>query len=169
MNKQRNSYRIAVLGMLIALQVVFTRVFAIQTDLLRISFDFLPATLIGALFDPFWSGTAQVIADLIGMLVLSNGQPYFWGFTFNALIVGIIYGFFYYQKQISLQRIIIATIVYTLLLSFILTPMWLKIMYHVPYWSLFWVRLGKSCILMPIQIITTYLMFKTLPIQKFNQ
>lgn len=50
---------IALMGVLIAVVVVFSRFFAYETTFLKISFTFIPESLIGMIFGPFGLESAR--------------------------------------------------------------------------------------------------------------
>jgi ECF transporter S component (folate family) len=78
------------------------------------------------------------------------------------MLLGVLYGIFYYKKEITWKRVALATTVITLLESLIFTPIWLTLMYKVPFWGLMPIRFGKALILIPIQIIVVHFVLKRL-------
>lgn len=167
-NKRKIDARfIALMGLLIALMVVMTRFIAFETQFLRISFTFIPASIMGMIFGPFWSGVGSALADIAGMALFPKAG-YFVGFTINAFIEGAIYGFFFYKKPLTWKRVTMAAVAVTLLINFFLTPLWLAVMYNVPFfsWTLWSVRIIKNLIWLPVQIITTYYVGNRIPMQR---
>ncbi|MEY8445869.1 folate family ECF transporter S component [Enterococcus ratti] len=168
MNKNRLDARmIATMGLLIALMVALSRLVAIETPFIKVSVTFIPQMVMGILFGPLWSGLGGVLADLVGMALFSK-TAFFIGFTLNAFIEGAIYGFFFYRKEITWKKSLLATLSVTLLINLILTPLWLAMMYHVPLFS--WVvwapRLLKTVIWIPIQTIAMYYVGRSIPYKK---
>lgn len=160
--KKLNVRVIALMGLMIALQVVFTRFLSVETTFLRIGIDFIPATIMGALFGPFLAAIGGGLADVLGMMIFPKGA-FFLGFTFNACLIGMLYGLFYYKKELTWKRVIFSTIVITLLSSLLLTPFWLHLMYKVPFWGLMPVRLLKALVMIPLQAVLTFLILGRLP------
>ncbi|MBS7578123.1 MULTISPECIES: folate family ECF transporter S component [unclassified Enterococcus] len=150
-----NVRTITLLAVLVALGIILKRVLGIDTQFMRIDGAFITHTAIGALFGPITSATAFGISDIIGFMLKPTG-PYFPGFTLSAAITGVLYSLFYYRKELTLKRIIMANITITLLDTLFLTPIWLTIMYQVPFWSLMPARLIKVLIAIPIQVIIVY-------------
>jgi ECF transporter S component (folate family) len=167
-NKKMNALAITLLSLLIALMVIFTRFISFETQFLRVSLTFVPESLMGLLFGPFWTGIGSAVADVIGMLLFGKG-PYFPGFTFNAFLSGMIYGYFYYRKTLTWKRIITATFLVTVLVQLFLTPLWLGLMYGVDLMQpLWWLpRIVKNLVFFPIQVITTYYLNQKLPYKQF--
>lgn len=143
------------MAVLIALDIVLTGPLAISTQFLRVSFSFVTHSIIGVLFGPIGAGASMFVADVVRANIFPAG-PFFIGFSLSAIVVGVMYGLFYYKKEITWQRVTFATIVITLTDSLFLTPIWLSIMYDVPFWSLMPVRFGKALIMIPIQIMISH-------------
>ncbi|MDR1568034.1 MAG: folate family ECF transporter S component [Streptococcaceae bacterium] len=148
---------IALLAMVIALNFVFARVLSIDTQFLKINGSFLTHTLLGVLFSPAVNAVTFGLMDVVGFMLKPTG-PFFPGFTLTAIIVGALYGFFYYRKEITLKRVILANLVITLLDSLLFTPINLMILYQVPFWALIPARLLKVSIMIPIQVAFIYIL-----------
>ncbi|MCM6881781.1 MAG: folate family ECF transporter S component [Enterococcus italicus] len=166
--KQKITTRmIATMGLLVALQVVLSQVLGIETQYLRLSFSFVPTIIMGMLFGPLWAGIGCVLADFLGMALFPKAA-FFFGFTINAFIGGLIYGYFFYKKEISWKNAIGCALATTIVISLILTPIWLSMMYNQPLFS--WViwapRLIKTVIMLPIQAILNYMVGRMVPLQK---
>ncbi len=158
MGKRSNAQFIATMGLLIALMIVLSQVFGFETQLLKITFDFIPQVVMASLFGPLWTGIGSVIADLIGSTVLGKGA-FFIGFTLNSFITGILYGYFFYKKPISWKNAFLCVLLNTLIISLFLTPLWLSIMYKIPFTDgrLWMIRIVKASIMLPLQ--TTMIVF----------
>ncbi|MHC5373516.1 folate family ECF transporter S component [Enterococcus sp. LJL120] len=165
--KKLTTYSIAIMGLLIALTIVMTRLFSVETTFLRVSLGFVPQVMMGILFGPLWSGIGGVLADFIGITLLGKA-PFFIGFTISAFVEGSIYGWFLYKKNITWQRTIICVLVVFLVSRLFLTPLWLGLMYHVPFfsWVIWGQRLLSAAISFPIQVAITYLVAKSVPYKR---
>lgn len=158
---------IATMGLLIALMVTLSRVIAVETTFFKLSVTFIPEVIMGLLFGPFWTGIGMVLADFIGMALFAK-SAFFIGFTFNAFISGVIYGWFFYRKEITWKNSFLSALVVTVLISLCLTPLWLAIMYKVPLfsWVIWGPRLVKAVIWIPFQTIITYVIGRSVPYKK---
>ncbi|MGM9902850.1 membrane protein [Enterococcus sp. 10A9_DIV0425] len=168
MKKNRLDARmIAIMGLLIALMVTLSRLVAFETPFLKVSMTFVPQVIMGILFGPFWTGIGSVLADIVGMALFPKSL-FFIGFTLNAFIEGAIYGFFFYRKEVTWKNSILATLSVTVIISLILTPLWLALMYQVPLLNLaFWLpRLIKAVVWLPIQSATIYVVGRTIPYKR---
>ena len=163
MNKNKKMIRkIAVLSLMIAIIVVFSHFIAIETQVMKFSFTFIPEAITGALFGPLWSAVANVLADFIGMW-LAPKASFFFGFTLNALITGAIYGYFCAKDPRRWQNMAKAVIANSIIVHLILTPLWLQMMYHLPFLAQLGPRLIKEVIMIPLQIVILSVIMKRLP------
>ncbi|MGC3657833.1 folate family ECF transporter S component, partial [Enterococcus faecalis] len=78
------------------------------------------------------------------------------------------YGYFYYKKEKSWQRVMLARLLVTVLINIILTPLWLSLMYGVKLANFAWwvPRLIKTVIFFPIQVIATYYLGNIIPFKR---
>ncbi len=166
MKQKMDAHKLALMGLLIAMVIVLTRIFVFDTTFLRISFQFVPEMMMGMLFGPFWSGVGAGLADVIGMGFFAKA-PYFPGFTLNAVIGGLLYGWFFYRKEVTVKRAFLVTLINTLLITLILTPLWLHMMYQVPLnWAFWSIRLAKAAVMLPVQTMLLYYVGRAIPYKR---
>lgn len=147
------------LALFISLEIVLTRFFSIQTPIIRIGFGFLPLVLSAVMFGPIYSGVAAMLADILGMLLFPQGT-YFPGFTFSALLSGIIYGVILYNKPVSIIRTAFAVILVALFIDLGLNTLWLYIITGKAGLALLFPRAIKSMIMFPIQVASINVVLK---------
>ena len=95
MSQKITTQQITTMSLLIALIVVLSNIFSLETQFLKITLEFIPKVIMGIIFGPFWTGIGSVIADIIGNTMFAKA-PFFIGFTLNKLLEGLIYGYFFY-------------------------------------------------------------------------
>ncbi len=145
-------------GMLVTLNAVIS-FFRIQvSNILEISFASIMIGACGYLYGPVLTGIAGVVADIVKFIVRPTGA-FFPGFTLNEFLVGFLYGCFFYKKEITLKRTILARISVVIIINLILTPIWLNIMYGTPLFAL--PRIIKNILLLPIDIALLYTVLVT--------
>lgn len=88
-----DAHIIATMGLLIGLMVVLSQVLGFETQLLKITFDFVPEVVMASLFGPWWTAIGASIADIIRN-TLFRESSFFIGFTLNSFIAGLLYGYF---------------------------------------------------------------------------
>lgn len=146
MEHMKNVRSLTVAALLVALAVTLKFLKIVITPTLEFSFAFLANASAGFLFGPFVSGTVGALADVLGYLVRATG-PFFPGFTLNAIINGVVYGLILYKKPLSMKRVVIARVINTVLISFLLNPLWLSMMYGKAFHLLVKTRFIKAAIL----------------------
>ncbi|KAF1303546.1 folate ECF transporter [Enterococcus sp. JM9B] len=167
MKRKIDARMIVIMALLIAMMVVLSQVLGISTPLVKITFTFVPEMIMAILFGPFWTAIGAVLADLIGMALFPTGV-FFIGFTINALVGGLVYGFYFYKKEITWVRAFLCVLTNTILISLILTPIWLAITANLPLtsWAIWSVRIPKVLVMLPIQTILVYLVGRAVPLKR---
>lgn len=166
MEKRRFTARsIAFMGMLMALDLILTRFFAIPTQFVRISFAFIPTVFMAMYFSPIITGTANALTDIMGASLFPTG-PFFPGFTLTAFLSGFIYSTIYYKKEMTLKRIIIANLIVTVLCNLILNTFWLYLMYGKGALAFIPTRIISSSILFVVHVAGTYWLGNVKSLQK---
>ena len=90
--------QLVVSALLIALDVVFSRVLAINTPLMKIGLGFAAVAVSAMLYGPLWAALTAALGDLVGALLFPTGA-YFPGFTLTAALTGLIFGLFLFRKE----------------------------------------------------------------------
>lgn len=150
---------IAFVGLLISMEIIFTRFLSVQTPIIRIGFGFIPIAFTAILFGPLTGGMAAAIADLIGMMIFPKG-PYFPGFTLSAFLTGAIYGIFLYRKPVTIINIAKSVLLITIFVDLGLNTLWIYMTTGEAAAALFIPRTIKSSIMLPVQIVTINVLWK---------
>ncbi|WP_129598735.1 folate family ECF transporter S component [Anaerophilus nitritogenes] len=157
----RKSQKLVYLSLLVAIEIILTRFFAIETPIIRIGFGFLPIAICGAIFGPVSAGLAAAVADIFGMMIFPKGA-YFPGFTLSAFLGGIIYGVFLYKKEVSIKKIGMAVLLITLLIDLGLNTYWLSMITGKAAQILIIPRIKKSIIMFPIHVYLIFTLYKSI-------
>lgn len=120
-----NTKKMITLSMLIALQVVLTRIFSINAWNIRIGFGFIPMLFAALYFGTWEAVTVASLADIIGSLALSS-YPYFPGYTFSIALSAFIFSTILRKNKSSLS-ILFAVAVTQLICSLLLNSLWISI------------------------------------------
>jgi len=150
---------IAVCGMLLALKIVLGYFTVPVGNLLKIGFSFLPIAVSGMLFGPAISAVLGAVGDIVSYVVQPSG-PFFPGFTLNAMISGFLYGAILYRKPVSFLRVLAAKTSVTVIISLMLNPLWLSILYGKAFIVVFAARIATNLILLPIETTMLYTLLK---------
>jgi riboflavin transporter len=130
---------------------------------IKIGFSFLTIALAGMLYGPFTAGILGGIGDIINYLIKPTG-PFFPGFTINGILTGIIYGLFFYKKNINIKRILLARICVIILVDLCLTTTWLSLLYGKAFFILLPMRALKAVVMLPIETGLLYFLLTKITI-----
>ena len=123
-------------ALLIALDVTFARFLRFYTPgaLDRISLQFLPNALAGAMFGPIGGALICALGDVTGMLLNSDGMSFMPLITLACAARGLIYGLVLYKKEMTFPRTLIAVAAVTLVVELGMMPLFLSILYGNAWW-----------------------------------
>lgn len=121
--------QLTVSALLIALDVVFSRVLAINTPLMKIGLGFAAVALSAMLYGPLWAALTAALGDLVGALLFPTGA-YFPGFTVTAALTGLIFGLFLYRREKSWLRTFLAALCNCLLVTFLLNTLMIAVFFR---------------------------------------
>lgn len=166
-NQLKVTRNLAICAMLAALAIVLNFVASIQLGpYIRIGFSGIPNRIVDFIFGPIVGGIFGGMLDILKYFTKPTG-PFFFGFTFNAIISSLIYGSFLYNKPIKISRIVLCEILIKLFINCGLTTLWLAIMYNKGFMVLLPARFIKEMIMIPVDSILLY--FSLTIIQKLRK
>ena len=99
--------------------------------------------------------------DILGYMLNQGGGAYFPGFTISAMLAGLLYGIFLYQrdKKHMLWCTMLAVFVITLFVNMVLNTFWLSVMYAKAYSFFAIERIIKNIIAYPIHVIVIFALY----------
>lgn len=150
---------IAIIGIMIALEIVLHRFISIQTPTVQIHFGFIPIVFVAIFYGPLYAGLAWAIADVLGVLIFPTGALFF-GFTITAFLSGIIFGMFLYKSKSNIVNTIIAVLIINLFFTLLLDMFWIYLITGRGFMILLPERIVKCLVMIPIQIISVVLIKK---------
>ena len=142
--------KIAMLGMLLAAQVVAGVFINIPTPITKIGFTFLPLSIAAILYGPLWGAVSAVLGDFLICVLL--GQSYFPPMATTALLSGLLYGLFLYHKPVTLRRVVLCVLTESVLCSLLLNTYWLTFLMGKGFLALLPVRMLQNLITAPVSI-----------------
>ena len=157
--------KIILSSMLLAILIILNRFISIKTELLVISFSFVPIMMSAIWLGPKYSTAIALLGDLLGAILFPFG-PYFPGFTISSAISGLIYGIFLYNKgkqmgnKKLLIRLTISSTIQLIIVNIFITSLWIHILYGKAYVAIMASRIITQIIMIPIHIITIYALEK---------
>lgn len=146
---------IVFMGLLAAMSIILTRLFGFMiVPTIRVSFGDVPIILSGILFGPLAGAVTGITADLVGVMLRSQGG-FFIGFTLSAALTGLIPGLFFRNNRdgkYPLSKIILSSITVNIVVSLVLNTLWLVIMYNKGLFVILPGRLLARLVIVPLEI-----------------
>ena len=143
-------------GLLSAAAVVMDRLLTIPVSpVLEIGFAFLATALCAYLCGPWVAGTAGIAVDILSYFLRPNGA-FFFGFTLNQFLLGFIYGLWLYKRRPNPWLALGACLTVMVLINFLLTLLWLNIMYGKAFVIFSTAKIIKNILKLPIDVALLY-------------
>lgn len=143
--------KLAILGLLVAMNIILSRFLSIQAWNIKIGFTFITIVVAAVLYGPVESAVVGGVGDFLGAILFPSGA-YFPGFTLTAILTGVVYGCFF-RKKMTLPRIFGAVAIVQFVLGMLLNSLWISILYGSPYAALLPVRATQAVLLFIVQSI----------------
>ncbi len=154
------THNLVLCGLMAALAVVLNYTTSIFiTPNIRIGFSGLPNRVIEYLFGPCIGAVFGGMLDILKYLLKPDGGAFFFGYTFNVMVAGIIYGTILYRRPVRLWRIFIAEFLTKAIVNCGLNTLWLAVMNGNAFLAILPARVIKNIIMLPID---TAILFFTL-------
>ncbi len=141
--------------MLIAFDVIFTRILALNTPLMKLGLGFAAVMVCGMLYGTGWTALCAGLGDLVGALLFPTGA-YFPGFTLTAALGGAIFGAALYKKRLGLTGCIVTAFLNCFIVTLLLNTLMISLVFGPPLVPLFVTRLGQFGIMLAVQTLVLY-------------
>ena len=162
----RDSYRelknvrtVTTAAMFLAIAVVLGYFTIEAGPYLKIGFGSVANQFVYYLFGPVTGGIYGGVLDLVKYIAKPTGG-YFPGFTFNAILAGIIYGTLLYHRPLTFKRVLFVHFIVIMVCNVFLSTLWLDMMYGKGFLALIPMRFLKNMIMWPIDTAIFYLIAK---------
>ena len=142
------------LSMFIAIGVILRVFLTIQlSQSQRIGTSFLAFALIGMLYGPAAGLIGGAIIDVLAFFLKPTGG-FFIGFTICAALSVVIYGVFFDRENPRFWRVLVAQLLVSVLLNWLLTSYWLPFFSGSKTWVAYLYQRGSwELIMLPVQMI----------------
>lgn len=160
--------KLATIALLLALHIVVTRFIAVETQIFRISFSFIPTSLSAMLFGPWIGAVFGFVADFLGMLIFPKG-PYFPGFGLNEALYALTYGLFLFNKNKDFRHIFPCLLVQALVIELGLSTLWLHLLYGNPVLVILSTRIITALVMLPVKYIGIKYIWEFLGVRLSNK
>lgn len=119
---------------------------------LKIGPGYLITALLGTLYGPVAGGIAAGLGDIIKYLLKPDGV-FFFGYTLNAMLGGVIYGLFLYKSKVSVLRCTLAKLIINLGVNAGLGTLWSSMLYGKAFTVILPARLVANVVKVPFEVI----------------
>lgn len=160
-----NTKKLIVSAQLLALDVVLTRLLAINTPLMKIGLGFAAVALCAVLYGPWWAMLTAALGDLVGALLFPTGA-FFPGFTLTAACTGLIFGLCLYRRDKSLLWPIVAAALNVVLVSYLANTAMISCISGSPYTTLLKARAVQLAVMLPVQLAVLVFLSRSAIIKK---
>lgn len=153
----KNLRTLTTTALLVALGVILGFFTIVPNETLKIGLDFVATSVMGYLFGPVPAVLGATAVDLISYIVRPTG-PYFFGFTLDKALGGLIYGLFFYRRPVKLWRAAAAKALVSGLVNCLLATYWLSVLYGKSIAVLLPARLLKNAVALPFEAVAIWLL-----------
>ena len=147
-----NTKTVVISAMLIAIEVVFSRLLAINLLIAKVGLGFAAIVVCAMLYGPVWAALCAALGDLAGALLFPTGA-FFPGFTATAALTGLIYGLFLYKSRPGLRQCFFAALTNGLVVTLILNTAMISLVFGPDFWPLLYTRLAEFGAMLLIQTL----------------
>lgn len=151
----KNVRTLTTVAMFMAISVVLGYFTIEAGPYLKIGFSTVANQFVYFMFGPVVGGIYGGVLDLLKFIAKPTGA-FFPGFTFNAILAGVIYGSILYKRPLSFKRVLAAHLIVVLVCNVYLNTLWLSMMSGKGMLALLPVRVLKNTIMWPIDSIIFY-------------
>lgn len=145
------THNLVLCGLMAALAVVLNYTTSIfVTPNIRIGFSGLPNRVVEYLFGPWVGALFGAALDILKYLLKPDGGAFFFGYTFNVMVAGVIYGTVLYKKPVRVWRIFIAELLTKAIVNCGLNTLWLAVLNGNAFMAILPARVVKNIIMLPI-------------------
>ncbi len=150
-NTQKKILMIAVIGILVAVNIVLSRFLSISIWSSKIGFAFITVAIAARLYGPLPAILVAGLGDFLGAILFPIG-PYFPGFTLTAVLTALCTSLFVYKKT-SFPRVVTSVLINEIIGSLILNTMWISILYGNHFLEFLGTRVFQTVLMIIVEII----------------
>ena len=160
--------KLAVSALLLALDVLFVRVLALNIPIMKIGLGFAAIAFCAMAYGPAWTALIAALGDFLGSVLFPTGA-YFPGFTLTAALTGLIFGLALYKRPAGFLTALLAAASNCILVSFLANTALISYISGTPYGTLLAARAIQLAVMLPVQCLVIFLLGKAKPVQDILQ
>lgn len=143
-------------GLMAALAIVLNYTTSIYiTPNIRIGFSGIPNRIVEYMFGPAIGAIFGGMLDILKYILKPSGA-FFFGYTFNVIVAGIIYGSILYRRPVKIRYVLLAEFLVKAIVNCFLNTLWLSLLNGNAFMAILPARVIKNIIMLPIDTAVIY-------------
>ncbi len=147
-----NTKMLVISAMLITVDVVFSRLLAINLLIAKVGLGFTAVAVCAMLYGPAWAALCAALGDIAGALLFPTGM-YFPGFTATAALTGLIFGLLLYGERPTFRRCFLAALLNGLIVTLIANTAMIHFVFGPDFLPLLYTRLAEFGVMLCLQTL----------------
>lgn len=157
-----NLRTVVMCGLLAALAIILGYTTSINIGpYIKIGFSGIPNRVVDFLFGPVVGGIFGGVLDLLKFIIKPDGT-FFPGFTFDAMLGGVIYGSFLYKKPVKVWRVAAACFLVKVIVNCGFNTLWISMLAGKAFMVLLPARIIRNAVMFPIDTIIYFMILKAI-------
>ncbi len=156
----RNVRSICGIALLLALSVVVDQ-FSFYVGPVKIGVGSLISAMLGCFYGPVAGAFAAGVGDIVKYLVRPDGV-FFFGYTLNAMLGGMLYGIFFYKMRVTVLRTVSVKLLINMIVNGLLGTLWYSMLYGKGFWAVFPARIWANVAKVPVESIVLMILLPAL-------
>ncbi len=152
----KKTHSLCGIALLLALSVVADQ-FSFYVGPVKVGVGSLISAMYGCFYGPVAGGFAAGAGDLVKYLVRPTGA-FFFGYTLNAILGGVLYGIFFYKMRVTLLRAVVCKLTINILVNGLLGTVWYSMVYGKGIEAIFWPRMLANIGKVPVETVVLLLL-----------
>ena len=160
------TFDICFVALLFAMQLVSKLIIKMPSGFsnLGVGITYLIFAFIGLVYGPIWGIIIGFLSDVLGFFIAPSSQIFYFGYTFQAMLTGFVYGLFFYRTNIKFSKVLYCRLIINILFNGIMGAfLWAEVSgltANQTVLYMFTVTLPKNIIYLIPQSIVLYVFFK---------
>ncbi len=156
--KQKSVQKLVVIALLIALNVVVSRLVSIKALNFKISVTFITIVVAAYLYGYFGAIIVAFFGDLVGSLLFPIG-PYNPLLSLTAVLSGVVYAYFF-KKEMSKKNIVCACFINRFVVSMIINTIIISLMYNLSFKATLLTRFYQAIVMFIVEVAVLFITSK---------
>lgn len=158
----RDLRKLVFCGLMAALAIILSATTTIKLGpYLRIGFSGYPNRIVEYLFGPVVGMIFGGVLDVLKYFLADGDGMFFWGYTFNPMLAGLIVGVLLYHKPLKFWRILLAEFLLKMLVNVFFGTLWSSMLYGYGFMAILPARLIKNLIQWPVDSAILFVVLQT--------